>query len=239
MTNQKLYSLVRQAIDDYNMIQPHDKIAVGVSGGKDSIVLLYALAALRRIYHSSFELCAITVDLGLNQADFSAINVLCNSLNIEYFVVKTKIGEIVFDERKEQNPCSLCSKMRKGALHNKALELSCNKIAYAHHMDDATDTLLLSMLYEGRIKTFEPVTAFCKTPLTLIRPLIYVREAEIIGYINKYNINVIKSPCPVNGKTKRSQINQLLNQLNKDYPGIRAKIFHGMQKDLVYWMKEH
>ena len=171
MKLQQLYSYVRQSIDDYHMIQTGDRIAIGISGGKDSLTLLYALAGLRRFYPDSFDLVAISVDLGFEGFELSAIKQLCESLQVDYHIVKTEIGKIVFEERQEQSPCSLCAKMRKGALNESAIEFHCNKVAYAHHMDDIIETMFLSMLYEGRFYSFAPVTQLDKTVLTVIRPL--------------------------------------------------------------------
>ena len=235
MKLQRLYSLVRQAIDDYHMIQDGDKIAVGVSGGKDSLTLLYALAGLRDFYPARFELCAITVDLGIKNLNLDQIKALCSSLNVPLYVVKTEIGKIIFDKRKENNPCALCSKMRKGALHEKISELGFHKVAYAHHMDDAVDTLMMSMFYEGRLQSFEPVTRLDKTQITMIRPLIYVRESEVIGFVHKFDLPVLKSTCPVDGITKREYIHQLIQNINRENPGIRERIFHAMQTDIEVW----
>ena len=235
MKLQRLYSLVRQAIDDYQMIQDGDKIAIGISGGKDSLTLLYALAGLRRFYPASFKLSAITVDLGFQTQDLSQIKALCDTLDVPFYIVKTEIGPIIFDKRKESNPCALCSKMRKGALHQKILDIGYNKVAYAHHMDDAVETFMLSMFYEGRLLSFEPVTKFDKTKITLIRPLTYVHESEVKGFVHKYNLPVMKSPCPVDGLTKRESMHQLLQQINKENPGICDRIFHAMQTDMDVW----
>ena len=235
MKMQRLYSLVRQAADDYQMIQDGDKIATGISGGKDSLTLLYALAGLRSFYPASFELSAITVDLGLQTQDFKQIKALCDTLEVPYYVVKTEIGSIVFEQRKETNPCALCSKMRKGALNQKILDMGYHKVAYAHHMDDAVETLMMSMFYEGRLHSFEPVTKLEKTQITLIRPLTYVHESDVKGFVHKYNLPVMKSSCPVDGFTKRESMHQLLQQINKENPGIKNRIFHAMQTDLDVW----
>lgn len=173
MKSQKLLSYTRRAINDYDMISPGDKIAIGISGGKDSLTLLYAMSKLKKFYPIPFEIEAITVDLGFKDFDTSRLKEYCESLGVNYTVCKTHIGEIVFDYRKEPNPCSLCSRMRKGAFNDCAAELGCNKIAYAHHKDDVIDSFLMSMLYEGRIHTFSPVTHLEKSGVTLIRPLIY------------------------------------------------------------------
>jgi len=234
MKLQQLYSKTRQAVDDYHMIQSGDKIAIGVSGGKDSLALLYALNGLKSFYSAPFDICAITVDLGFENVDLSQIKALCDELSISHYIVQTEIGKIVFDERKESNPCALCSKLRKGALNDEAIRLGCNKVAYGHHMDDVITTMLLSLIYEGRFSTFEPVTHWDKTDLTLIRPFIYFNESEIIGFTNKYNIPVMKSPCPANKQTKREYANGLLRQINLDNPGVKVRLMHAI-KELPYW----
>lgn len=225
MKLQHLMSYVRRAIDDYNMIEDGDKIAIGISGGKDSLALLHAMAGLRRFYPKKFELCAITVDLGFNNVSFDKIQELCNELQVPYYIVKTDIGQIIFEDRKESNPCSLCSKMRKGALNQQMKELGCNKIAYAHHKDDVVTTMLMSLIYEGRFHTFSPVTYLDRMDLTCIRPLMYVQEADVIGFVNKYDVPVVKSPCPADKHTKREYVSQLLTQLNRENPGVKERMF--------------
>ena len=228
MRLQQLYSYVRQSIDDYHMIQTGDRIAIGISGGKDSLTLLYALAGLRRFYPDSFDWLAISVDLGFEGFELSAIKQLCESLQVDYHIVKTEIGKIVFEERQEQSPCSLCAKMRKGALNESAMELHCNKVAYAHHMDDIIETMFLSMLYEGRFYSFAPVTQLDKTGLTVIRPLMYVPEANIIGFQNRYQLPVVKNPCPADGVTRREYVKKLVQTINRDNPGVKKRIFHAI-----------
>ena len=229
MQLQRLLSLVRQAIDDYRLIDSDDKIAVGVSGGKDSLVLLTALHHLQHFYPNSFTIHAITVNTGFSDFDLSPVQRYCDERSIPYTIVDTEIARIVFDERHEPNPCSLCAKLRKGAFNRKALELGCNKIAYAHHRDDLINTLFMSMMFEGNIHTFSPKTELDRTGLTLIRPLIYVKEVDVIGFQRKYNLPVCKNPCPVDKKTTREYVNKLTNQLNRDYPGVKDRIFHGIQ----------
>ena len=229
MELQKLYSYTRRAIEQYNMIEENDKIAIGVSGGKDSLTLLYALSGLKRFYPKSFQLEAISVDLGFGIQDFSQIQKLCDELDIPLHIVPTEINQIVFVERKESNPCSLCAKMRKGALNDKAKELGCNKIAYAHHKDDVVETMLMSLIYEGRFHTFSPVTYLDRMDLTVIRPLIYMNEADVIGFVNKYNVPVVKSPCPADGHTKREYIKNLLRQINLENPGVKERMFTAIQ----------
>ena len=225
MKLQQLLSYVRRAIDDYQMIESGDKIAVGISGGKDSLTLLHALAALRRFYPIPFELCAITVDLGFGNLDLGQIEIMCKELNVEYTIVQTDIAQIIFEERKESNPCSLCAKMRKGALNETIKKMGCNKVAYAHHKDDVVETMMLSLLFEGRFHTFAPVTYLDRMDVTVIRPLIYVEEADVIGFVNKNNLPVVKSPCPADGNTKREYVHQLLQQLNQEHHGVKNRMF--------------
>ena len=185
MELQQMLSLVRKAVDDYKMINEGDKIAVGISGGKDSIALLYALNALKRFYPNRFDIEAVTVNVGFEGMDFTPVKELCKELNVNYTIIDTDIKKIVFDLRQEGNPCSLCSKMRKGAFNDKIKELGCNKIAYAHHKDDVINTSLLSLIFSGKYYTFSPVTYLDRADLTLIRPLIYVEECNVKGFVNK------------------------------------------------------
>lgn len=230
MTLQQVMSQVRRAIDDYHMIQENDHIAVGISGGKDSLTLLMALHGLTRFYPKPFTLHAVTVDLGFGHIDLNEIHKLCDKLNIPYTIVKTEIARIVFKERGEENPCSLCAKLRKGALNNAIKSAGCNKIAYAHHREDAITTLFLSLFYEGRFQTLEPVTYLDKSGLTLIRPLLYMKEADVIGFANKANLPVVKNPCSADGNTRRQYIEELLRQLNRENPGIKERIFTAIKK---------
>ncbi len=225
MKLQQVLSVTRKAIDDYHMIQEGDKIAVGISGGKDSLTLLYALANLRRFYPIPFDLVAVTVDLGFDNLNLNKIHALCDSLQVPYHVISTDIAKIIFEDRKESNPCSLCAKMRKGALNEAMKEIQCNKIAYAHHKDDVVETMLMSLIYEGRFHTFSPVTYLDRMDLTVIRPLIYMHEADVIGFVNKYDVPVVKSPCPADGHTKREYIKQLLRNLNVENPGVKERMF--------------
>ncbi len=225
MQLQQVLSLVRKAVDDYGMINEGDKIAVGISGGKDSLTLLYALSKLRRFYPKPFELYAITVDLGFDNLNLEGIEKLCEELEVPYTIVKTDIAKIVFEDRKESNPCALCAKMRKGALNDAMKEKGINKIAYAHHKDDVVDTMMMSLIFEGRFHTFSPVTYLDRTDLYVIRPLIYMNEADVIGFVNKYNVPVVKSPCPADKTTKREYVNNLLKALNKENPGVKNRMF--------------
>lgn len=225
MKLQQLMSYTRRAIDDYNMIQDGDRIAIGISGGKDSLTLLYALHGLQRFYPKKFDLEAITVDLGHPDFDVSDIHSLCENMGVPYTVVKTEIARIVFDERNEKNPCSLCAKMRKGALNDTIKNLGCNKIAYAHHKDDIVETMMMSLIYEGHFYSFPPITYLDRTDLTVIRPLMYVYEADVKGFCNKYQLPVVKSPCPADGYTKRQYVKDLLRKLNQENPGVKERMF--------------
>ena len=229
MKLQQVYSLTRKAIDDYHMIMPGDKIAIGVSGGKDSLTLLYALQGLKRFYPNPFDLCAVTIDLGFENLNLDRIRELCDSLEVEYHIIKTDIGKIIFEDRKESNPCSLCAKMRKGALNTAMKAARCNKVAYAHHKDDVVETMMMSLIYEGRFHTFRPVTYLDRTDITVIRPLIYMNEADVIGFVNKYDVPVVKSPCPVDGHTKREYIKNLLREINLETPGVKERMFTAIQ----------
>lgn len=229
MKLQQLLSPVRKAIDDYNMIQEGDHIAIGISGGKDSLTLLMALYHLQKFYPQQFTLSAITIDLGYDQTfDLTKVSELCQQLSIPYIIEQTQIASIIFDERKEKNPCSLCGKMRKGALNNVAMKLGCNKVAYAHHKNDMIETMLLSMLFEGNFYSFPPVTMLDQSGLTIIRPLMYVDEADVIGFKNKYHLPVAKSLCPIDGHTKREYAKNLVKQLNKEHPGAKDRMFHAI-----------
>lgn len=225
MKLQQVLSYVRRAVDDYDMIESGDKIAVGISGGKDSLTLLHALHGLKRFYPKKFELHAVTVDLGFQNLRLDKIRELCRTLEVEYTVVETDIAHIIFEERREENPCSLCAKMRKGALNQSIKENGCNKVAYAHHQDDVVETMLMSLIYEGRFHTFAPVTYLDRMDLTVIRPLMYMKEADVIGFVNKYQVPVVKSPCPADGHTKREYVKNLLRQLNLENPGVKERMF--------------
>ena len=235
MTLQQVLSQVRRAADDYEMIQDGDKIAVGISGGKESLTLLYALSTLRRFYPPPFELHAVTVDLGFENLNLGKIEALCKELDVPYTIVPTQIASIVFDQRKEKNPCALCAKMRKGALNEAIRGAGCNKIAYAHHKDDVVETLMLSLIYEGRFHTFAPVTFLDRMNLTVIRPLVYMKEADVIGFVHKHDVPVVKSPCPADGHTRREYVKQLLRQLNLENPGVKDRMFTAVQSGLEEW----
>lgn len=239
MKLQRLLSYVRRAVDDYNMISPGDKIAVGISGGKDSMCTLVALSHLRRFYPNKFDIEAITVSLGLPGSDYSAVKKLCDELGVNYTVVETEIGKIIFDERREKNPCSLCAKMRKGALNNEADRLGCNKIALGHNRDDVIETFFMSLFFEGRINTFAPVSFLERKKLYSIRPLMYVPEYEAKSFIRQSGIETVKSPCPADGNTKRQEIRDLIKTLSKDYDNLNAKVFGAIQRSSIDgWTKE-
>lgn len=221
------------------MIEEGDKIAIGISGGKDSLTLLYALNALRRFYPKHFDIHAVTVDLGFKNLDLSKISDLCKELKVEYTIVKTDIAQIVFEERNESNPCSLCAKMRKGALNKAISDAGCNKVAYAHHKDDVVDTMMLSLIYEGRFHTFSPVTYLDRTKITVIRPLIYMKEADIIGFVNENNVPVVKSPCPEDKHTQREYVKEILSDINKEAPGVKERMFTAIQNsDIRGWLSD-
>ena len=236
MNLQQLLSFTRKAVDEYKMIEEGDHIAVGISGGKDSLTLLYALHGLKRFYPKKFELSAITVDLGYNECDFGQIEALCAEMQVPYRIVKTDIAHILFDERKEKNPCSLCAKMRKGALNEAVKEMGCNKVAYAHHRDDIIETMLLSLIFEGRFHSFSPRTYLDRMDLTVIRPIMFVDEADVIGFKNKYNLPVVKNPCPVDGYTKRQYAKELVKNLNTEHPGTKNRMFTAiLNGDIAGW----
>ena len=228
MKLQQMMSVTRQAIDDFNMIEPKDRIAIGISGGKDSLALLHTLSGLQRYYPIPFELVAISVNLGFKDFELSGVQKLCDSLHIPFYEIKTEIGKIVFDERKEKNPCSLCAKMRKGALNQEAKRLGCTKVAYAHHKDDFIETAFLSLLFEGNFYVFPPKTYLTGIDLTVIRPFIYMNERDIIGFSHKNPLPIQKNPCPADGYTKREYVKNLLRQLNKEHPGTKNRIFHAI-----------
>ena len=232
---QKLMGLVRRCVEDYEMIEDGDKIAVGISGGKDSLVLLRLLAALRSYHNKEFTLQAITIDMGLGM-DYSGIEEMCRELDVPYTIVKTEIGPIIFDYRKEKNPCSMCSKMRRGALNQALLDLDCNKLALGHHFDDAVETFMMSLIYEGRISCFQPVTHLDRTGVIQIRPMLYIHEKTVASFAQRENLPVLQNRCPVDKHTKREEIKDLIFSLAKDYPDLKERIFGAMQRyPLAAW----
>lgn len=226
---QRLIGLVRRCVEDYNMISSGDKIGVGVSGGKDSLALLVFLAALRKYNHKPFDLEAITVDMGLGM-DYSGIEQLCKDLDVPFTLVKTEIGPIIFEYRKEKNPCSMCSKMRRGALNQALLDRGLNKLALGHHYDDAVETFVMSLIYEGRISCFQPVTDLDRTGIIQIRPMLYIREQTIDNFVSKEELPVLENRCPVDKHTKREEIKKLVYDLSAVYPDFKDKVFGAMQR---------
>jgi tRNA(Ile)-lysidine synthase TilS/MesJ len=226
----RILGQIRKAVQDYNMIKDGDKIAVGVSGGKDSQVLLVALKRLQSFYPQKFELEAITLDMGIGEFNLEPVKELCRKIGVNYTIEETFIGKIVFDIRKEKNPCSLCANLRRGALHTAAKALGCNKVALAHHKDDVIETLLLSTFYEGRLHTFSPVTYLDKKDLHLIRPLIYTEEKEVKEFVKSYGLTTVPSPCHVNGKTKRQYIKELIADLSKEKRDLKNNIFGAIRR---------
>lgn len=230
----KILSCTRKAVEEYKMIEDGDRIAVGVSGGKDSLTLLCALVDLRRFYPKKFEICAASVSMGFEGMDFTPIKEFCDKCGIEFKLVETELAHIIFDVRKESNPCSLCAKMRRGILHDAAKEMGCNKIALGHHYDDTIDTFLLNLFHEGRIGAFLPVTYLSRKDITLIRPLLYAKEDDIIDFVSKNSLPIIKNPCPEDGKTERENIKNLILILEKDYPGLKHKLFNAIESGGVF-----
>ncbi len=235
----RIVSCVRKAVEDYDMIQEGDKVAVGISGGKDSLVLLGALANLSRYYPKKFSVVGLTLDMGYD-ADYSKIKEYCESFGVEHIVKKTNIKEVIFDYRKEENPCSLCAKMRRGALNDFAIENGCNRVALGHHNDDVLETFMLSLLYEGRINCFSPVTFLDRTSIYSIRPLIYVKERDIKGVVNRLNVPVLKSSCPVDGVTKRQEVKDIIRNLDKTVnPGMKQRLFTAISNsEIEGWQKQ-
>ena len=226
---QKLMGLMRRWVDDYDMTQAGDKIAVGVSGGKDSLVLLQLLAGLRAYFNKPFQLEAITIDMGLGR-DYSGVAALCEKLDVPYTVVKTEIGPIVFEYRKEKNPCSMCSKMRRGALNQALLDKGFNKRALGHHYDDAVETFVMSLLYEGRISCFQPVTNLDRTGIVQIRPMHYIHEQTVDIFARRMALPVVENRCIVDKTTKREEIKQLIFTMSQTYPDLKERIFGAMQR---------
>ena len=228
MKRQKLLSLIRQAIEDYHMIEEGDKIVVGVSGGKDSLTLLYAMKLLQGFYPKKFELYAITCNVGFEGMNFSGVADFCKNLKVPYEQVDTKIAEIVFEGNKNARPCSLCAKLRKGAMYKRLGELGINKIAYAHNKDDFIETALMSLIYEGRFYAFPPVTVLPEAGVTVIRPMMYVAEKGVANFVRDQGIKVVKNTCPVDGSTKREYAKQLMEQINRDNPGAKDRMMHAI-----------
>jgi tRNA(Ile)-lysidine synthase TilS/MesJ len=234
----RLLSFARRAVDDYGMIEEGDKIAVGVSGGKDSLALLAAMAGLRRFYPKSFSVIAVSIDMGLKGMDFSPVTEYCRELGVEHKIIKTEISKVIFDIRKESNPCSLCAKMRRGALNSAAAELGCNKVALGHHFDDVVETFMLNLFFEGRIGVFQPVTYLSRVGVTVIRPLIYMPEKDIRYFAGKSELPVVTSTCPADGNTERQEMKQLLARLERENRGLRYRIYGAIQRAEVGGFRE-
>lgn len=235
----KVLGCIRKACEDFDLIEEGDRIGVGVSGGKDSLLLLYALALYRKFSKAHFSLVGLTLTMGLSPMDTSGIRALCDHLEVEYIVRETQIGKVIFEERREKNPCSLCAKMRRGALNELAKEVGCNKVALGHHRDDALETLLMSVLYEGRLHTFQPVQPLEEAGVVQIRPLIYLSEKELIHAQRRLDLPVVKSPCPVDGGTRRAEMKELLDALCKRHPDAREKMLSALLNREQYglWTK--
>ena len=226
---QKLIGLVRRCVEDYRMIQAGDRIGVGVSGGKDSLALLVFLAELKKYFPEPFYLEAVTIDMGLGM-DYSGIERLCRELEVPFTLVKTEIAPIIFDHRKEKNPCSMCAKMRRGALNQTLLEHNLNKLALGHHYDDAVETFLMSLLFEGRISCFQPVTDLDRTGIVQIRPMLYIHEKTVDSFALRQKLPVLENRCPVDKTTKRTEIKELIYSLSATYPDMKERIFGAMQR---------
>ncbi len=232
---QRFVGLLRRCVEDYKMISPGDRIGVGVSGGKDSLVLLVLLAELAKYHNCPFELEAITIDMGLGM-DYSPIEALCRRLDVPFHLIQTQIAPIIFEHRKEKNPCSMCSKMRRGALNQALVELGLNKLALGHHYDDAVETFMMSLIYEGRISCFQPVTDLDRTGIIQIRPMLYIHEKSIDSFAQRQGLPVLENRCPVDKHTKREEIKALVYELSARYPDLKERIFGAMQRyPLAEW----
>ena len=231
---QHILGLVRRCVEDYRMIAPNDRLAVGVSGGKDSLLTLVALAQLRRFYPIPFTLEAITLEMGMPGMDFSPVAALCETLEVPYQRIQVPVYQIVFEERREKNPCPLCAKLRRGSLNTALTERGIHKIALGHHYDDAIETLLMNLLFEGRISCFQPVTYLNRTDVTQIRPLLYCREDEIRRTAERLRLPVVHNPCPADGSSRRQEIKELIGQLEKTYPDLKQKLFGSIQRYPLY-----
>lgn len=234
MTLQKLYSYARQCIQQFDLIQEGDRIAIGISGGKDSLALLYALSGLRKFYPKKFEIIAVTADLGFGSFDMSAVEKLCRELEVEYHLLKTDIAMILKEKVKKGTYCAMCAKLRKGAINNFAKEHGCNKVAYAHHQDDIVETMMLSLIYEGQFYSFGPKTYYKEADITVIRPLINIPESDMKGFRNKYSLPCVKNPCPHDGTTRRQYVKELVAKINKDNPGVKQKMYNAIIKSRIY-----
>ena len=235
----KTLGCLRRADQDFHLIESGDKIAVGVSGGKDSLLLLHALGLYRHFSHKDFSLHAVTVTMGLEPFDLTGIRRLCDDLGIDYCVRETEIGKIIFDYRKEKNPCALCAKMRRAVLANTCVEKGFNKLALGHHREDAIETLLMSLFYEGRFHTFHPRTEMSRTGITVIRPLVYLPESHVKHMTHVLDLPVVESPCPANGETRRAEMKELMRKLRQIYPDANERFLHALRQDRYdLWQKD-
>ena len=235
----KTLGCLRRADQDFRLISPGDRIAVGVSGGKDSLVLLRALDLYRRFSHKDFSLSAVTVTMGLEPFDLTPVKEMCAELGVEYIIRETEIGKIIFDYRKEKNPCALCSKMRRAVLANTCVEYGFNKLALGHHREDVIETLLMSLFYEGRFHTFHPCTLMSRTGITVIRPLVYLPESHMKHMAKVLDLPLIQSPCPANGETRRAEMKDLMRRLRQIYPDANERFLHALRQDRYdLWQKE-
>lgn len=227
-------SCTRRAVEKYNMIEEGDRIAVGLSGGKDSIALLAALVNLQLFYPKKFTLCGITVDMGFDGQNFTPISDFCHETGVEYKIVNTRLAELIFEERKESNPCSLCARMRRGILHDATKELGCNKLALGHHYDDVIDTFMLNLFYEGRLSAFLPVTYMTRKQITVIRPFIYLPEKDIKYFLSKNSLPLVGSLCPEDKHTERETIHRLVTELDRNNKGLKHRIFNAMENGGIF-----
>jgi len=232
---QKILGYIRKACQEYNLIEDGDRIAVGVSGGKDSLMLLAGLAKMRRFYEKKYELHAISLDprFGGEDGDYSPVERLCESLDVPFTLLRTDIAEIVFDIRKEKNPCALCAKMRRGALHDAAKDNNCNKIALGHNNDDVIETFIMNLFREGRVGCFAPKSYLSRKDLTVIRPLIFAPEATVAGICKQSGFEIIKSPCPVDKLTERQRVKDFLDSREKEDKGFKFRLFGTLRRSGV------
>lgn len=231
---QQILGPVRRCIEDYHMIEAGERLAVGVSGGKDSLLALAALARLREFYPGGFSLEAITLDMGMPGMDFSPLGDYCAAIGVPWHKVDAPVYEIVFEARQESNPCSLCAKMRRGALNTALTALGIRKIALGHHRDDAVETLMMNLLFEGRIGCFQPVTYLDRTGVTQIRPLLYLEEREIRNAAEREQLPIVKNTCPADGSSRREEVKKLIAELEERYPHLRTKLFGAVQRYPLY-----
>ncbi len=228
-----LLANVRKCVQNYNMIEEGDTVAVGVSGGKDSMALVCALALMRSFYPINYKIKAISVDLGFENMDFSPVKEFCRSLDVDHITVSTNISDVIFNAKKEKSPCSLCSKMRRGALHREAEKIGCTKVALGHNKEDVSVTLMLNILYAGKIEVFCPKNTPDERGMTLIRPLIYTSEKVIKDFCCRNNISIIKNACPMDKNTEREHIKKIIEVLDKEHRGVIHRIFRSVEKSEI------